>query len=305
MRLLTGMASNLLREYIDLLVEAIRSKKGVKSGGGSKFDLNKYKSLTDIEEMNKYAATYLDKLGQGSSRAAYLLSGKYALKIAINDKGVGQNRAEVDVFTNPKSAKVVAKVYSADKSYSWVISDVVKPIKSVDEFKQLTGVPWEGFCRFVAAAIKSKKMPDEAPDFVKSVVQTALASNLLRGDLVDLKDGDPHSVIDHWGKTPDGRAVLLDYGFTGEVWEEHYSQKSPAANLGTDKTTPGGKPGAFAGNDEKTVKPAKPANNASTGVNPYGKTAPAPETPDQKTVKPGNKHVAPDDEKTVKPGKNR
>ena len=32
-------------------------------------------------------------------------------------------------------------------------------------------------------------------------------------------------VYDHWGKTADGRVVLLDYGLTDEIWNSHYTGK--------------------------------------------------------------------------------
>jgi hypothetical protein len=31
--------------------------------------------------------------------------------------------------------------------------------------------------------------------------------------------------INHWGKTPDGRCVLLDYGYTEDVHKSHYSNR--------------------------------------------------------------------------------
>ena len=49
--------------------------------------------------------------------------------------------------------------------------------------------------------------------FVLNIVKSLESSELLIGDLLN---------AGHWGKTADGRIVLLDYGFTRDVAEKHY-----------------------------------------------------------------------------------
>lgn len=268
------MTSRLLHEYVALVLEAIRSKKNQKGSFGDKFDLKKFKSLDNYHMMTAYASEFLEKMGQGSSRVAFVLSSKYVLKIAINEKGIAQNQAEVDVYTNPTSQPVVAKVYQSDKDFNWLISDLVKPIKSVNEFEELTGVDWKTFSKYVNDGIKHKSLSNNAPKFIKAVVITALKNNLLRGDLAqqDFSRDPKDDVLDHYGKTVDGRAVLLDYGFTGEVWEKLYKS-------GREAQTPDNL-SASTNRDQKTGKQGKNLANGtisphagdSRGVDPYGKT---------------------------------
>ena len=80
-----------------------------------------------------------------------------------------------------------------------------------------------------------------APEFTKKVFSMAeKGKNRLKlGDL---------TVLDHWGKTPDGRVVILDYGFTEDVAEKHYS-KSPTPQKPSDDQATRGKP---APDEEKT-----------------------------------------------------
>ena len=109
-------------------------------------------------------------------------------------------------------------------------SSLVRPVKSPEEFEQLSGQDWEDFVKYVGPAIKEPERVPDSHKWFKAVAVTAQENHLLRGDLEEL---------DHWGKTPDGRCVLLDYGFTHEVWESHYSQKTPEPKS-QDKTGVGG-----------------------------------------------------------------
>jgi hypothetical protein len=52
------------------------------------------------------------------------------LKIATGDSGVAQNKAEVDVFTNPKTKQIVATIFDFAKDYSWLSSELVNPFDS-------------------------------------------------------------------------------------------------------------------------------------------------------------------------------
>lgn len=225
------MGPDLLREYVELIVEKIRSRPRGNGRFGTKFDIKKFKELDGINLMLQYAKEFLEIMGTGSSRMAFLFSSKYVLKIAINKKGLAQNEAEVDVFTNPKSRGVVAKVHSSDPQFRWIVSDLVKPLSSPEEFESLTGVDWPNFINLLRPKIKSKESINaDDPKIVQAVAVTAQQNNLLFGDIEELS---------HWGKTPDGRAVLLDYGFTGEVWKSHYSQKPKMTGktVGTDDRT--------------------------------------------------------------------
>lgn len=224
------MSERLLHEYLTLIIEKIKSKRGMKGPLGDHFDLNRFKKLDDLQPMLVYAGHFLDKLGEGSSRAAFLLSGKYVLKIALNKKGLAQNNAELEVFTNPKSKSIVAKIYASNDQQQWLIADLVKPVASVEEFEQMCGVSWTVFSSQIVKGLKEKDVPHEASKFVKTVLATALENNLLPGDLAQTRS-DSKNALGHWGKTPDGRLVLLDYGFTEKVASDHYMKPQAAPGM--------------------------------------------------------------------------
>lgn len=274
------MSVSLLREYVTLTLEKIRTKKGQKGIMGDKFDLKRFQSLPDQRSMLAYANKFLEKLGQGSSRAAFLLSGKYVLKIALNEKGLAQNNAELDVFTNPKSQPIVAKVYRADEDNRWIISDLVRPLTDPDEFAKLTGTDWDDFAKTIKDHLSKKGTKTIPPDgFTQTVINNAKTNKMLVGDIEE---------IGHWGKTPDNRCVLLDYGFTEDVFSQHY--KTPT--LPQAKSAPSG---------DKTVVPGKGSDTDKKGVSPYAKTVQdighdktvlVPGTQDAKTAKVKKNPVA-------------
>lgn len=223
--------------------------------------------MEDPNQMVTYAKKNLQLLGEGSARIVFLLSNRYVLKIArpgATQKGVAQNKSEVDVYTNPKVRPIVTAVYDSDKQYKWIVSEIVRPLYSQQEFEQMTGISWEifvtatknpkQFANIIAdeieekqeAVIKFQKRLQHAPDDkTKNVIQTKIdrvikqiqnlkgatknpivvgALNLV--NTANLMSGD---IIewDHWGKTADGRLVIYDYGFTKDI--AHLYKKNVAA----------------------------------------------------------------------------
>jgi len=230
----------LLREYLNLMVEKIRSKRKIKTRfGGEKFDLETLKTLPNESVMQAYAMNYLEPLGQGTSRIAFVLTPKKVLKIARNAKGIAQNTAELEVQGDPATGGMAARIYDSDSQGRWLISDLVRPLRSPSEFTQLTGVDWQEFVQDLSSSVSGSarasgaQLRKDAAEFTKNVYKMAeTGSNRLKlGDLI---------VVVHWGKTPDGNVVILDYGFTEDVEVKHYPKTRPAAaaapEAGTKKT---------------------------------------------------------------------
>lgn len=295
------MKTDLLKEWISLIVEKIRTEKGKKSKFGDKFSLNTFKTLDGVNIMLDYASQFLEALGEGSSRKAFLLSGKYVLKIALNEKGLAQNQAEMDVFTNPKSQAIVAKVYSYDPKFQWLISDLVKPLTNINEFESLAGISWKVFREEVADGIEGQHVAQGGAPFVKSVLYTALHNKLMKGDLIGFVSGPlkdaRESILSHWGKTPDGRIVLLDYGFTHEVWNDHYKQKKangPAEPEATAKMA--GRPQPKA----QTKRDGSPPKKFAPGGTLESPAGHAEDPALAATVKPSKKKLEPEDDQRTK-----
>ena len=253
---------DILRQFIheQLLIEKFRSKD---------FDMKTLESIEGLHDIAEYArSTGLKQLGCGSSRCAFLLSSKWVLKVAINEKGLAQNFAEMEVYTNPRIKPIVAKVSKYGREYKWIISELVRPFKSRKELEKEIGIPYATFEQILDAYDNAEvKTTDADPDgerrarrkralgpgararavtapnmskdtalkrvrtrkdpmqtlhgksrqWMESVIELMKETDLLPGDLF---------FADHWGKTSEGRVVLLDYGFTSEVHKNFYKKNS-------------------------------------------------------------------------------
>lgn len=198
----------------------------------------------------------LPYMGSGSSRTVYALSTGKVLKIAINDKGIAQNEAEFEVSRDPSLKYIGARVYETDPDFHWSVMEVAKIYEYSKELKLDLGIPrvmaerWsysiEDAIKDIAQITNDEKTVDEVIEqhwqevyreesedeqqfrkFLEDPPKGLLA-------LVDLTDsglggkkleyGD--IVTDHFGKTADGRPVLIDYGFTTGVMEDYYRDNS-------------------------------------------------------------------------------
>jgi len=248
-----------LQEQIDYLVASTLLE--VRSG----FNLRKFKTMT-FKGQWKYANKHLKQLGMGSSRTAFLTSNRFVLKLALPGpnlmKGVGQNEAELDLFTNPKMKPVVAKIFDYDDvnhRVQWLVVELVRPLKAreledkIGTKLEIAEAAWELFLgadnNLEWAQEQAEANIDRAADeldrldvtqdrdsssiehyndmmekaelvlksmsnpFVRLVMELVDEFGLILGDV---------GVVGHWGKTADGRVVLLDYGFTKEVLDRYY-----------------------------------------------------------------------------------
>jgi len=220
------------------------------------FKWPEFKQLQTLEQELDYASKNLQELGRGSSRVVFLLSNRYVLKLALpaaGEKGIQQNKGEISVYTNPASKGVVTAIYDQHPNYHWLVSEIAKPITKPEEFKQLAGISWEEFVSVASNYEAAREEMTEINNGIKTWARRLQASqqegnealvqkqtanieklkqrlgtlqktlnhplvvgaqnlhknaNLVGGDILEL---------DHWGKTADGRVVLIDYGFTKDL----------------------------------------------------------------------------------------
>lgn len=241
--------------YLQKLIEQITLEVILEIRTGFKW--SEFKELYNQLSKSNYAKRHLKLLDFGSSREVFLLSNRHVLKLArpvAEERGVAQNEAELNIYTDPKTKPVVAKIYDAADDYTWLVSELVRPLKSNVEFKSLIGVNMADFIRIMdfvkmtgstEKAIKEyeeafyeakflKKYKDTFYDinYSDEAKQIEIELELLKNNEfvrataalvsdVGLVSGDL-SFNGHWGKTPDGRVVILDYGFTEKVARQLY-----------------------------------------------------------------------------------
>jgi hypothetical protein len=183
-------------------------------------------NLERLETYNarkKYAERNLKHLSSGSSRIVYLTPSKTIIKLAKNDKGIAQNKAEA----NPKmKSKYLNQILSCAKNFAWLETHYLEKITE-KEFEQMTGLKFEQFgdsLRFSLKEIsgnKDAKKPEDfdkvsESDIYKELKDIGQRFKLLPGDLAR---------ISSWG-TKDGRPVLIDAGLTRDIFDEYYEDSS-------------------------------------------------------------------------------
>lgn len=240
----TTNEDSILEKLIEALVsEALRG-----------FNLEKFKSFKVHQERLQYAESLLPKMGQGSARVVFAYSTGKVLKIARNVRGIAQNEAELDIFTDPNTKPVVARIFDADTSkHIWLLSEIVKPLPKSDEaaWEKATGLPWDRFSSFMREWNYDdnpdidqwfNKIINEYAEYTDStgeieywaatkidILKKLQAHSLVRGVMHLIQQGlEPGDLINspwnigHYGVAIDGRVVVLDYGFTEDVADNHY-----------------------------------------------------------------------------------
>jgi hypothetical protein len=220
----TTSLRSMIRETLLQLDEKTRSKHGVHWGDETTFNLKSLEKFTSPDTCLAYASKFLEKMGVGSSRTTFVISTRFALKVAMNDAGIAQNRTEVRVASDPRSKIACTRVHTVGPNTLWIVVQLVKPIQSEKEFEQLTKVSWTDFQAELRKCMKESVEPKS--DFVGAVCAIAKSQNIKIGDLI--------KEVGAYGKTSDSRVVLLDYGFDEQTFQSHYKKKD---NVGDEDAT--------------------------------------------------------------------
>lgn len=168
-----------------------------------------YVEFHAYDMMRRYARERLQYIDGGSAREAYVLTPRYALKVALNDKGVAQNKAEVKLSKTKGASEAIAKTVTSDKNGNWVVAELVRPLVDDDEFEERTGITIDSL--YTALETGSYHwFPAKARALVDGL------RSLKRAGL----ENDYR--FEQFGVTPDGRVVLLDLGFSKAVARKFY-----------------------------------------------------------------------------------
>ncbi len=156
-----------------------------------------------------YARKNLKALGAGAARNVYLLNARSALKIAQDEGGIEQNRNEAQLAAD--KTLPVARVLKHDPGFTWIVSELVRPVKSHEEFLELAHYDI-GDLTSVMEELRAEEKAGQrvTARFVGDPFLWNVWQAVKRGDLalIDV------NALEHWGMTADRRLVLLDYGYT-------------------------------------------------------------------------------------------
>ena len=185
------------------------------------------KNISELEtyiSRKEYAEKNLKHLSSGSSRIVYLTPEKTIVKMAKNDRGIAQNKAENN--SGKLNSKYLNKPLDCASNYSWIEVPYLEKITTKD-FKEMTGLDFDEFGDAIRYNLKSisgntdKEKPEnydvisKNPMF-KEIGAVAKELDLMPGDLAR---------ISSFGKK-DNHPVLIDVGLTKNVFEEFYESTS-------------------------------------------------------------------------------
>jgi len=101
------------------------------------FNPEEFKNIKSFAGKQRYAKEHLlGKVGAGSSRAVFKIDDEKVLKVALNDRGISQNRAEAEGYK--QNYDVLARVFDVDYDDMWIEMELAKKI-APKRFMQLTG----------------------------------------------------------------------------------------------------------------------------------------------------------------------
>lgn len=202
----------------DLFYTLATSEKLPENSSTLSVILKNIEGLETYQARIKYAEKNLKHLSSGSSRIVYETPGKTIVKLAKNDKGIAQNKAE----SNPKmKSKFLNEIIKHAKNDSWIETHYLDKITEKD-FEDMTGIEFPDFDDAISYGLKnvSESSKDKPKNFDK-VFKSEIYKEMKRiGEKFKLMPGDIGR-ISSWG-TKDDRPILIDAGLTKDVFEKFY-----------------------------------------------------------------------------------
>ena len=208
------------------------------------FDVFKLRTIKDYYEKLNYIDRSLKPLGQGSSRAVFVGDKQTALKVAVNAKGLAQNKLEVQVYNKARSkpyTDLITNVFEYDEDYLWIESERASPGVGYNTWIKHTGVNFSSWIvllnRYIEYSKCNPKVWKGAIDRMTPVEKEVVSSQLFQHVIAMLKDfkmvvsGDLHDFgnPDNWGTVKrNGKQclVVIDYGLDTKVYDKWYGHNN-------------------------------------------------------------------------------
>ena len=218
---------------IRTIVITEKQHKMLQEAADEHFSLEELSAIQSFRGRFNYCTQHLGKhIGKGSSRVTFQIDDEKVLKLAWNNKGMGQNITEMQTYT----ASIFPNVYDYDENGKWIISEFVLPAKSQD-FKHCFGMTFQQFASFISASGKYRfggrywsAMPEnewisylenneELSEFDEYIGNYGNHNFTPIGDMTRLCNyGLTH-------RNGEATIVLLDSGLSEDVWNTYYQRK--------------------------------------------------------------------------------
>ena len=218
-----------------------------------RFSFETLNKLRKFKDKKDYIASYLNLIGEGSSRIVYKVDREKAIKIAKNRLGQKQNKIEVEKCKNYPGC--FAHVYETDPKAYWIEAEIATSIKEKD-FKRLYGVSFADIGIFMAKLVlNSAKNEDERKAAIaagKKFLKFAKidlyrefnrGSSTINPDLkilledlywyfstsgINMNEAADYMTMSNWGivkRNGKKHAVIIDAGLNEEIFLKYYDSR--------------------------------------------------------------------------------
>jgi hypothetical protein len=188
--------------------------------------LKKLQELDTYTARKDYAEDNLEHLSSGSARIVYLTPSKTVVKLAKNDRGIAQNRAE----SNPDmTSPFLNKTIRHADNYVWMETHYLEKITG-KEFEEMTGISFADFDEAIRFGLKnvSENTGLKKPKNFDQVAKSEIYKEMKRvGEKFRLLPGDI-ARASSWG-AKDGHPVLIDAGLTSAIFDKYYDDTSSSS----------------------------------------------------------------------------
>jgi hypothetical protein len=193
------------------------------------WNIEEFKNLKSFNKRIKYCEQNLQRISSGTSRIVYKIDETKVLKLAKNEKGIAQNKTEINFSEDYLWDMVVAKLFDYDEDGLWVEMELARKV-TTSIWNNIVGIPIDIFrdgTRFMEQQKGSVKTLYrlEEPERMEELYENDFTSTIL--DLIanyDVGSGDFGKLSTYGLVNRDGKdeIVIIDYGLTNEVYDSYY-----------------------------------------------------------------------------------
>lgn len=220
-------------------------KKSLTEAMSPEFSFKRLMEFEYFDEVYNYCVENLgEPIGEGSSRAVFQMNDHLVLKVAMNNKGLGQNKAEFD--NDDTRYKILPSIHGHDSDFRWIVSDYVIPLvddshgpqtidrQADDAMMELVGETWSTFCTFVNTVISSYMPMLRVQTMDERSLLNLIEGNEFFADVYKFMKDTKLNTFDiksiaNWGIAMKGGKpfpVFLDSGFTEDVYKKYYKYRT-------------------------------------------------------------------------------
>ena len=168
-------------------------------------------------------------IGTGSSRAVFQIDDEKILKLAINPRGITQNKAEDERFI--QTYGITTEVVDSNSDGLWIISEFAIPANKKD-FQVCLGITYDEYCEFVKKSARRylpngrrpySEMSDERYEYLLENNEWLLQLDSYMADY-KIKGWADLTVFRNIGmvkRNGEPTIVILDYGFNNDSVDEY------------------------------------------------------------------------------------